>query len=60
MTAKVTITNDSETHDIGIIDGAGSRYVLHPTDSVSVHVWKGTEIVITELDLQSIDNKENT
>lgn len=56
MTIRVKITNESNLYDvysrnIEVTDGAGAKYTVAPEESVSVHVWEGTEISIIEVPL---------
>lgn len=56
MTISVKITNESQLYDmharnIEVVDGAGNTHLVAPEQSVSVHVWLGTQITITEKEL---------
>jgi hypothetical protein len=55
MTTSVKIRNTStgkiNEHTIEVIGGDGSKQVAMPGQEVTVNVWKGTEIKITEMDV---------
>lgn len=54
MTTKVKIINESDiefldNHIIEVTGGDGSKSIVVPGKFVEVHVWQGTEILITEV-----------
>jgi hypothetical protein len=53
MTTRVTISNDSDkntmdSHNIEVAAG-GVKHVVIPGKFVTLHVWQGSPILITEL-----------
>jgi len=55
MTTKVRITNESDithtdNHVIKVVGADGTETIVTPGNFVQVHVWQGTQILITEVE----------
>lgn len=57
MTTKVKIINESDInnfdhHIIEVVSGDGSKSIVAPGKFVEVHVWQGTQILVTEMEVK--------
>lgn len=57
MTIRVRITNESDPNSynnriIEVVGGDGSKNIVGPGKFVETHVWQGTQIVVTEIEVK--------
>ncbi len=57
MTIRVRISNESDPNNydnriIEVLGGDGSKNIVGPGKFVEVHVWQGTQIVVTEIEVK--------